>query len=590
MGNSCKRQKKDERSKKHFEDKKKKVEKINIEEEDKKNQEKRTEINVGENKEEEIKIEEKKEEEIKIQEKKEEIKKEEKKDNKKDFKVKQEKENTSLDVNNFSEEAFTCNLRIEITLKNISNDNEYTVELNEYNNSRKTSKKKIGQTEAKSASKDRNIKFENGIVIPFHFSQIQPLEFLIKNNKSNIPIIIEKSLGEIIGSLSQTYRENIEGNITFEAKVFLHDELDRQCVFNIEVSGSLVGMKIGYTITSLGNQYDPINKLVYESEILDNNSLIKFNSISIPLNELASDENLEDNIIEISFKDVQHSTELGKYSSNLTKLFEKENIIDFKGGKKAKIVSIRKNFYSLLDFLENDFHLSTTLFIDFSEIDKANTHHEVNNEIVFEKLMENFLDVLVSYNEDPFFHIYGFGFDPKDKTIDYDPDMYPINKKVDSPSVKMNEIKKFYTEFLMAINFGKKKTNLDLIIKKFNTKIKIDIEKYDVSEYNVLLLFTNNDIIDEKEFSNNLIISSSLPISVVVIGLGSGPYTKLENVENNFLNLKSDDGIVPQRKCLKFISFKNNSKNFQRTVQKSLVDIPNEMVEYLTINNIEPKI
>ena len=575
MGNSCKGQKKDKSSKKHFEDKKKKVDKINIEK-DKETKEKNTEINIGE----------KKEEDIKIEEKKEEIKKEEKKEKKKDFKVKQEKENTSLDVNNFSEEAFTCNLRIEIILKNISNDNEYIVELNEYENSRKTSKKKIGQTETKKASPDKNIKFENGIVIPFHFSQIQPLEFLIKNGKATITI--EKSLGEIIGSLNQTYRETIEGDVIFEAKVFLHDELDKQCVFNIEVSGSLVGMRIGYTITNLGNQYDPINKLVYESEILENNSLIKFNSISIPLNELASDENLEDNIIEISFKDVQHSTELGKYSSNLAQFFEKENIIEFKGDKKAKVVSIKKNFYSLLDYLEKEFHLTTSLFIDFSEIDKANTHHEVNNEIVFEKLMQNFIDVLVSYNEDDFFHIYGFGFELKDKNVNYDPNMYPINKKVGAPSVKRNEIKKFYTEFLSSIDFGNKKTNLDLIIKNINTTIKEGIENYGISEYNVLLLFANNDIIDEKEFFNDLIISSALPISIVVIGLGNGPYTKLEDLENNFLNLKNDDGNKPQRKCLKFVSFKKNSKNFQRTVQKALIDIPNEMVEYLSINNIIP--
>ena len=78
-------------------------------------------------------------------------------------------------------------------------------------------------------------------------------------------------------------------------------------------------MKIGYSITSLGNQYDPVNNLVYESEILDNNSKITFNNALIPLNELAEDNNLEDNLIEINFKDVMHSNDLGKFKSTIMK-------------------------------------------------------------------------------------------------------------------------------------------------------------------------------------------------------------------------------------------------------------------------------
>ena len=129
----------------------------------------------------------------------------------------------------------------------------------------------------------------------------------------------------------------------------------------------------------------------------------------------------------------------------------------------------------------------------------------------------------------------------------------------------------------------------NLIIQKFNDKIKADISDYDISEYNILLLFTANDVINEKDFVNNLIQSSTLPISVVIIGLGKGPFTNLEKIENDFLNLTDNEGKKAKRKCSTFISFNKNSNNFQRTVRNSLINIPNEMVEFLTINNIEPK-
>jgi hypothetical protein len=591
MGNSCKSHKADESSKKHFgKDNKKSSKNIIQEQEEEPN---KLDNKVDTKKKDEIKITEVKteHEDIKIEfkndEKKEDKKKKEK--DKKQIKVEPIKENPKLDVDNFLDQECTCNLRLEIALKRLQSDMEYSVELYEYNNAKKTNKKKIGETESKLVGNDKNIKYENGIVIPFHFSQIQPLEFIIKNNKNNNQIVVQKQLGEIVGSLNQTFRENVSGDMTFEVKAVLDDELDRQCSFNIQVTGNLTGMKIGYTITSLGNQYEPINKLLYESEILDNNSQVNFKEIDVPINELSTDDNLGDNIVEITFKDVKHTEELGKFSCSIVQLYEKENIVDLKGDKKAQIVCRKKNFHSLLDYLEGELHLASTLFIDFSEFDEANAHHSIDNETLFEKLMNNFIDVLVPYNEDPFFYIYAFGFDLKENGENYDPNMYPINKKKGADSIPKSEIKRVYDSFMNEIDFSKKKTDLSLIIQKFNDKIKADISDYDISEYNMLLLFTSNDAINEKDFVNNLIQSSTLPISVVIVGLGKGPFTNLEKIENDFLNLTDNEGKKAKRKCSTFISFNKNSKNFQRTVRNSLINIPNEMVEFLTINNIEPK-
>ena len=573
MGNSCKRVKVDEKAKKHYEENKN----IDDEENVKQNKDEKNIKNENVNKEKNV---------VEINN---EIKKEEKeeKEEKKNIKIKEEKENPNNDVDNFSEDESTCNLKLEITLKKIQNQRNHTIELYEYKNSRKKEKKKIAQTESKAPSIEKNITFEEDIIIPFHFSQNQPLEFIIKDSIDDS--VISVTLGQIIGSLRQTYRETLESGMIFEVTAILNDELNKECVFNVEISGALVGMKLGYSITSLGNQYDPVNNLVYESEILENNKLVKFNESVIPLNQLAADNNLDDNIIEIEFKDVLHSNELGKYKNSINQLFVKDIDFDLTGNKKAKIVCRKKNFHSLLDYLERDLHLATTIFIDFSESGGANCHHVFKNESIFEYLMRSFLDVLEPYNEDQFFHIYGYGFKLKEpKKKEYDPYMFPLSQKSDYPSVSIKEISKLYNEFLKVINFDKAKTNIDLIIKKFNAIIKEDIENYDLREYNILLIFANNDITDEKEFVKSIIFTSTLPISIIVVGLGKRPYTKIENIEQNFLNLVDDEGNKPQRKCIKFISFNKQQKNAQSTVKNSLIDIPEKMIEYLAIKNIEP--
>ena len=602
MGNSCKRVKKDDDSKTYFDqnkkDKKKKGKNKDKEEDKKTNPEQENPVKNDDKNEKIINAEHNEDQkEVKTEDQKE-VKKEDKKEAKKEkkkvhknYKVKEEKENRSNDVNNFNDEDCTCNLKLEITLEKVPNGNEYKIELYEYKNYRKEEKRKMCETETKSTLPDKNIQFENEIIIPFHFSQIQPLEFLIKNITNGTNVTISKTLGEIVGSLRQTSRNNFGNGITFEVKAILNDELDKKCTFNIEVSGALTGMKVGYSIISLGNQYDPINKLVYDSEMSSNNTKIKFNESVIPINELASDDNLEDNMIEILFKDVNHSDELGKYKSSINQLFEKEIDFDLKGNKKANIVCRKKNFYSLLDYLERDLHLATTLFIDFSELNEANNHHVINNETIFEKLMEQFIELLLPYNEDSFFRIYGYGFNLKEKIDEeYDPNMYPINKKIDSPSIEKSNIKKFYYDFLNSINFSDTKTNINLIIKKYNDIVKEDVDDYDIREYNIFLIFTNNDITNEKELMKELIISSTLPISVTIVGLGQGPFTKLENIDNNFLSLTDDEDKKAKRKCIKFISFNKCLKNLQNTLKNSLNNIPDEMIEYLTFKNIVPNV
>jgi hypothetical protein len=320
---------------------------------------------------------------------------------------------------------------------------------------------------------------------------------------------------------------------------------------------------------------------------MNNSPKMVFKPIAIPISELSQDNALQDNMIEISFIDMNHTDELAKFNGSIAQLFEKDIDLDMKRNRKAKIICKKKNFFSLLDYLESDMHLNTTLAIDFSETSGTNTHHLVKDETTFDILMNNFLNLLVPYNDDEYFYIYGYGFQFKENEQEVS-NLYPISQDIDRPSVLKKNIKSTYFKFLENVNFSKIKTNLDLIIKQYNEKIKEDIDDYEVKEYNVLLLFANNDISNEKEFYNEIILSSDLPISVVIIGLGKGPFKTLENIEKNFMKLTDNNGNTAKRKNIKFISFNNLGKNYQRTVKNSLIDIPDQMIEFLNLKNINP--
>ena len=54
------------------------------------------------------------------------------------------------------------------------------------------------------------------------------------------------------------------------------------------------------------------------------------------------------------------------------------------------------------------------------------------------------------------------------------------------------------------------------------------------------------------------------------------------------MDLTDDEGNKAKRKCVKFVSFNKCLKNIQITVKNSLINIPDEVIEYLTFKNIVP--
>ena len=64
---------------------------------------------------------------------------------------------------------------------------------------------------------------------------------------------------------------------------------------------------------------------------------------------------------------------------------------------------------------------------------------------------------------------------------------------------------------------------------------------------------------------------------------------QLENAQKNFMNLKDSNRNKAKRKNFKFISFNKLDKNYQKTVKNSLIGIPNQMIEYFSLKNINPE-
>ena len=460
-------------------------------------------------------------------------------------------------------------LILKITLKKVAKEGEYSVKITDTENT-----VVYGETEKKNLTQNQKVTFNENIIIKYDFTKIQPLTFRVKRDSSPFNPI-QKNLGDIVGRPRQIYFEDTDF-FNFEAEVIMHSSINKQIQFIIDLIGNLKNMKLNYTIKNLGNRYEKTNdKLVYKSKILEHDSEVIFPQVDLDLNQLSDDDNLEDNLILISFYDGEN--EIGKEEITINQLFAKDIEIELNDNIKAKIISQRKNFFTLLQYLYNDYHLVTNFCIDFS---KNNNVH--NEQKFFENLVQKFMDVLVPYNGDSFFHFNAFGFQlEKNKEI-YINKMGPLSIK--RPSLDIEEFKSKYENFLKKIKMLDNKIDLALIIKNINDNIK---ENFDIQdkEYNLFLLFACNDIIDENEFIEQLIITSTLNLSIVIISIGNKRLSKLENILNNIDYIKNKEGTIPKREFIKYIKM---DSVIDTTIKNALVNVPDEMIDYFCINNVIP--
>ena len=460
-------------------------------------------------------------------------------------------------------------LILKITLKKVAKEGEYSVKITDTENT-----VVYGETEKKNLTQNQKVTFNENIIIKYDFTKIQPLTFRVKRDSSPFNPI-QKNLGDIVGRPRQIYFEDTDF-FNFEAEVIMHSRINKQIQFIIDLIGNLKNMKLNYTIKNLGNRYEKTNdKLVYKSKILEHDSEVIFPQVDLDLNQLSDDDNLEDNLILISFYDGEN--EKGKEEITINQLFAKDIEIELNDNIKAKIISQRKNFFTLLQYLYNDYHLVTNFCIDFS---KNNNVH--NEQKFFENLVKKFMDVLVPYNGDSFFHFNAFGFQlEKNKEI-YINKMGPLSIK--RPSLDIEEFKSKYENFLKKIKMLDNKIDLALIIKNINDNIK---ENFDIQdkEYNLFLLFACNDIIDENEFIEQLIITSTLNLSIVIISIGNKRLSKLENILNNIDYIKNKEGTIPKREFIKYIKM---DSVIDTTIKNALVNVPDEMIDYFCINNVIP--
>ena len=480
----------------------------------------------------------------------------------------------------------TIKLKLTFSIKGILDSDKRYCNLLIYDNDFSSESHLLGETEILSKDKSNNINFTKYFILEYHFEKHQ--FFKIKIIKG-ITEEINLTLGNIVGSKDNVFTKQLSDNSIFEIhfEEFENDKFNT--LFNISIDGNFLKMKIAYLIKYLGTDSNLENYSIYRSEICDNLSNYNFFIPYIPTKIISPDNKFND-LISIEIIDYLHSKKLGEQIETISNFLNDEINLNLENGI-AKIKVTNEKEHSFIDCIKEGLQLNLSIAIDFTSSNKSpkeiDSYHYIGNENLnyYEIAIKKCGDILENYNQNQLFSVYGFGGKlPGEKNVNQ---CFALNGNNDKPEI--NSIKNVLTTYrniLPVITFGSDGV-LSPIIMEINNKVKEKIKENDYKFYDILLILTNGNIKDEIETINNIVESSFLPISIIIVGIGNGDFGYMDSFdENEEILINNSNNLKCNRNNIKFIYFNQYLKKEEnKLTEEILKDIPKQITEYYQNKN-----
>jgi hypothetical protein len=110
-----------------------------------------------------------------------------------------------------------------------------------------------------------------------------------------------------------------------------------------------------------------------------------------------------------------------------------------------------------------------------------------------------------------------------------------------------------------------------------------------MNKYNILLILTDGDIHDMERVISQIIDCGSLPISLIIIGIGNGDFTKMRRLDDDDCQLVDSNGRRTRRDLVQFVEFSKFNHNSVELAREVLEELPRQVEEYYEMMGLTPR-
>ena len=478
-------------------------------------------------------------------------------------------------------ESLNEKLKLEFCLQNVKENCIYYITANILD------RKVEGYTSEKRKPHTNNsIIFENFYICDYYFEKEQKIQIIIVRNNSQI--IMETTLGCIVGSRYCTFVRKYEGNEVLMIKAEKMGKSDSLVNFKFLLKEN--GKDSNYFVYNNGIVFVITckNHKIYSSESINNKG--EFNDIEIPSCLLQP-------LFTVSFYN-SYNQLIGTFNKTVDEIKFNQN-----NNLLLKIPISNNNYlflydysqikenYTFLDYITAGVRIGLSIGIDFTgsnghPLDDGTLHSlKGKKQSAYERAIKACGNIVAYYDYDQLFPVFGFGAIINSSPFKEASMCFNLNFQENPDIYTVENIIKCYHDCIKEekLTFAGP-TEFSPIINKVISKIKDN-----QLEYHILMILTDGVIDDLQETIDALVEGSFLPLSVIIIGIGDADFKKMEILDGDEVPLISSTGKKRMRDLVQFVPFNKFENDENKLSMEVLEEIPRQIVDYYTINNLSPK-
>jgi hypothetical protein len=232
-----------------------------------------------------------------------------------------------------------------------------------------------------------------------------------------------------------------------------------------------------------------------------------------------------------------------------------------------------------------------TVAVDFtssngSPSSSSSLHEKKSGNNQYQQVMRSVGKVLLPYDADGKIAAYGFGGSRNLSTSH----CFPLKK--DQPEViGLEGLMEAYDEALQRMSLSAPTLANEVISAVANSADALYKRSAadGIITYSILLLITDGELNDMYATVGQIVRASYLPLSIIIVGVGSAQFDGMEGLDADLRLLKFGKQLA-QRDIVQFVPYLKYRDDAHRLAAEVLRELPGQVLEFMQLNNIAPSL
>jgi hypothetical protein len=253
-------------------------------------------------------------------------------------------------------------------------------------------------------------------------------------------------------------------------------------------------------------------------------------------------------------------------------------------------IHLMANQTCFLDYLRGGWQLNFVGAVDFTgsngEQTRSDSLHAVKTNGTlnqYQTALKEICSIVLNYDYDQNIPLYGFGASMSQcKLPGGTLSCFPLSGDPEQLEVHgLGGIMECYAKALPRLRFSGP-TNFAPVISSAMTTANASLNK-NPGVYTILLIMTDGAISDFAETKKKIQEATKLPLSIIIVGVGSTDFSSMVELDGDNPSTKIGD-----RDIVQFVAFRDYESNIEKLKEDVLAEVPTQLVEYMKKNNIKP--